>query len=56
MARRFFYISHGVLALALAYNLGAGSAGAQSGGAFVSVSAHISNPPAVYALTSAGGL
>jgi hypothetical protein len=38
MARRFLYVSLGVLALALAYNLGASRTEAQGGGTFVGIS------------------
>jgi hypothetical protein len=53
MAKRFFYLAMGVLALAISYHLGAAKTNAQSGGAFVGVAVEGN---AVVALTSTGDL
>ena len=57
MARRFFYVTMGILALAGAYHLGAARTDAQSGGPFVSITGvgnDVSN--SVFAITSTGDL
>jgi hypothetical protein len=53
MAKRFFYVAMGILALAAAYHLGATRTGAQSGGAFAGISVD-SLGHSTTAITSAG--
>ncbi len=55
MAKRFFYVAMGILALSMAYNLGANQASAQSGGAFAGISVSVQGTMAnTLAITSNG--
>lgn len=52
-AKRFFYLSAGILLLVVAYQLGASSVGAQSGGSFTGISVD-GNSCNTVAITSTG--
>lgn len=53
-AKRFFYVTAGVLLLAIAYSLGSSRAGAQSGGQFTGIAVNPNADGSTVAITSTG--
>ena len=54
IAKRFFYVSAGILCLALAYHFGAKSAVAQSGSSLAGFAVAPTSPPSLMVMTSTG--
>lgn len=54
LARRFFYVSLGILALSCAYHLGAPTVIAQGGGAVAVIGEDGAVPPRTYIITAEG--
>ncbi|MFN0149197.1 MAG: FlgD immunoglobulin-like domain containing protein [bacterium] len=56
LAKKFFYVSLGILALALAYHLGAKNVNAQGGGKFMGISVEAANTFCTTAITESGDI